>query len=177
MNKGILFFLILTLISCTRHVYNNEKYFDCDQNIDFLKDTDKKYLIFEVLKHAAVEKNDTMDSRLIRDQNKIYILNTYYDHNTNSRIEFSPMEIPYQIGQVQFCMKSEKELQIIAKKTNDFRFLCLGGMNIDGDTAIISTYWQGTTKPYGLSGEGYTLRFKKIKGEWIYDTTISYISA
>ena len=180
MRKIILLIFIFSMLSCSKKLYTDIKYFDCNKMSDFKADTDKKQLIYAILERAVVSKKDIPDYRLITDKINIYVNNISYSEfsgglNKPQEISIDPKEVPTEIGIVRFCVKSKMEIQAIADKTNNFLYLTLGNININEDTAKIglSNNWVVRKKNNGkygiMSGGGYILTFKKINGSWIFD--------
>ncbi|HBY69540.1 MAG TPA: hypothetical protein DEG69_18410 [Flavobacteriaceae bacterium] len=182
MKKIIFFFFIVSIVSCGRPFYTNSNYFNCAKNNTYEANTDKKQLIYAILERAVVSKKDIPDYQLISNKNKIYINNVSYTRffggmTKPNESQVFVSEIPSTIGDVQFCLKSESELQAIANKTDDFLYLTLGSIKITDETAKIglSNSWIVKKRNKGkyvmMSGGGYILTFKKVNGEWVFDET------
>jgi len=160
--------------------YSDAKYFNCTKTENYTKDTDKKELIYKILKRAVVDKKDIPDYNLIKDKKKIYINNEYYGalqgEEAKKAMLLDISEIPPEIGEVSFCLKSKTELQTIANKTSDFLYLSFGELKIDGDIATIGieTGWQPkiNSENVYLSGGGYVCQFIKVNGEWKFDKVL-----
>jgi len=75
MRKITILIFIFSMVSCSKKLYTNNKYFDCNITSDFNADTDKKQLIYAILERAVVSKKDIPDYRLITDKMNIYVSN------------------------------------------------------------------------------------------------------
>ena len=175
--------LILSMCSCANKIYTSREYFDCDKKSDFKADTDKKQLIYEILKRAVVSTKDIPDYQLISYINNVVYSKFFggFDKPLESSIERS--EVPNKIGNVQFCVKSKSELQKIADRTDDFLYLTLGNIKIKEDTATIGlmTSWavskENKNKRIMMSGGGYVWEFKKKDGTWKFVKAISHFQS
>jgi hypothetical protein len=180
MKKTTLFILFLLFLFCNRPFYTNNKFFDCKPNSNFVADTDKKILITKILNRAVIEQKDVPSYDLIEDKTKIYISEIYYPDfwNSKEKLVLKKSEIPIQIGNVRFCIKSEAELQKIADQTSDFLYLNLIDIRIEGDTATVglTLFWQSQTdsKIVYLSGGGLICQYIKVNREWIYDKNLRH---
>lgn len=170
--------IIFLFFGCA--TYTDTKFFDCAKTENYKKDSDKKELIYKVLKRAVVDEKDIPDYNLIKDKKKIYIENNYaasiLDEEEMKILPLTSSEIPSEIKGISFCLKSKPELQAIADKTSPFLYLTFKEIKIDGDIAIIgiSNSWQPITKSKVayLSGGGYVLQFKKVNGVWEFDKVL-----
>jgi hypothetical protein len=183
--KNILAFIgFISLFSCAEDTYTSQKYFDCPPTKEFKATTEKQKLIHELLERSVVTLKDLVDYNLLKDKKNIYINRTYYSKFSGAtkadivEYQFENNDVPSQIQDVKFCLKSKDELQKIADNTSDFVFLTFGNIEINGDIATIglATWWQPQSPPKRkayLSGGGYVLQYKKIDGKWIYDKTLS----
>lgn len=172
-------FIIFSFLGCAS--YTDPKFFNCSSAENYKRDSDKKELIYKILKRAVVEEKDVPDSDLIKDKQKIYIENVYYGaflgNEAKKTFPINSSEIPSEINGVSFCLKSKAEMQKIADKTSAFLYLNFAQIKIVGDIATIgiSTNWQPTTnsKVVYLSGGGYVWQFKKINEKWEFDKILS----
>ena len=144
------------MFSCSKKLYTDNKYFDCNETSDFKADTDKKQLIYAILERAVVSKKDIPDYRLITDKTNIYVSNISYSKffgglDKPQEIPIDPKEIPTEIEKVRFCVKSKMEIQAISDKTKDFLYLTLGNIEINAQTANIglSNSWVVSKKNKG----------------------------
>lgn len=180
MKNLLLIFSVLLMVGCASS-YTDKTFFNCPETGTYHKNTDKKELIYQILKRAVVDEKDIPDYSLIKDKQKIYINNVY--HNAPWGVEpkeifsLDTSEIPPEIGGIVFCLKSREELQAIANKTSDFLFLSFQNIEVKDDTATIGidNGWMGqyNDNKVHLSGGGYIWQFKKINGEWVFDKIIS----
>lgn len=181
MKKMLLLILLISLTSCGTKFYTSSNYFDCRQSSDFKADTVKKQLIYKILNRAVVENKDIADYQLIKDKKKIYILENFYSAFSGATMPEScllnPNDIPNQIQDVRFCLKSRNELQKIADKTTPFTYLTFANFKITENIATIgiANEWQAQTNGnvVYMSGGGYVWQFKKIKGSWEFDKILS----
>ena len=78
-----------------------------------MMDTDKKEIIYKILKRAVVEEKDVPDSDLIKDKQKIYIENVYYGaflgNEAKKTFPINSSEIPSEINGVSFCLKFKSD--------------------------------------------------------------------
>jgi len=181
MRTIILLIISISLYNCGTASYTSSNHFDCKQSSDFKADTDRKQLIYMILNRAVVENKDIADYQLIKDKKKIYILDRYYSAFTGPTRPKSYLldsnNIPNQIEDVKFCLKSKNELQKIADETIPFTYLTFANIKINENTATIgiSNGWQAQTNgniAY-LSGGGYVWQFKKVEGTWEFDKILS----
>lgn len=144
-------------------------------------------MIFDILNRATVELKDITDYGLLKDKKNIYINRTYYSRFSAptkadiQEFQFEDSEIPAEIKDVRYCLKSQDELQKIANETSDFVYLTFGNIEFTEDLAQIglATGWQSQTnsKKMYLSGGGYVLQYKKVDGKWVFDKILkSWIS-
>ena len=169
---------ILTILIGGCQNKQNEKQFDYHSisTIEFKADTNKKQLIYEILNQAFVKKKDIPDYDLITNKKKIFICNFYFPNfKKKNRIPLNKSELPKKINDVEFIIKSEKEIQNIADKTNDFLYSTIKHLEIKGNKAKIglSNFWVMSKKNKGkyafMSGGMYVLNFTKINGRWVFD--------
>jgi D-ribose pyranose/furanose isomerase RbsD len=149
---------------------------------EFKADTNKKQLIYEILNRAFVEKKDVPGYNLIKNKKKIYICNLYLPNfEKRNKIHLNQSEIPSKINEVEFVIKSEKEIQNLANETNDFLYSTIKHLEINGKKAKIglSNYWVMSQKNKGkyafMSGGMYILNFKKINGRWTFDENAEHL--
>ncbi|QTD39153.1 hypothetical protein JL193_07920 [Polaribacter batillariae] len=159
-------------------------------------DSDLKELVYKSLQRAVVVEKDIQEYQSIWKKNRIYVLNRFQLNETlvlskfdsvknayeiNSKKDYKYLkldEIPNEIGNVAFCLKSKSELQKIADKTReDFLFLSFSMIKIEKETATIkiNNTWKVSkhSKKIYLSGGGYTCKYQKINGEWKFNKIIS----
>jgi hypothetical protein len=144
---------------------------------------ERQAIIKKILTRALVDEKDIPDYHLIEDKSHIYILATGYSHflgNTETFI-VNEDDVPNKIKDVQFCLKSEAELQKIADNTYPFLYLTLGEFTLEGDIATIGLIngWQRqkNSKIIFLSGGGYVWKLKKINGDWTFtDIVVNFQS-
>ena len=181
----------LLLLSCGAGRYTSSAYFDCDNKAAGGEMSDRQMLYHKILERSVVVKKDITEYASIADKKRIYVSDTVYSTFFSTTIGGSDIEkrklhlsdIPGRIGDVRFCLKSKAELQEIANAAGDFMYLTIEDAVIAGDTAIvgIANMWmqQDATKPWMqkdngkekyiyMSGGGYTLKFVKVNGEWIF---------
>jgi hypothetical protein len=155
-------------------------------------DSDLKELIYKSLKRATVTNKDIPDYRLIWKKHRIYVLNEYQTDKTkfssnedwNKSLSFlNPNDIPNQIENVSYCLKSKVDLQRIADRTwEDFLYISFSLIKIEGNQATIKidNSWnvsKHTKDKVYMSGGGYTCVYKKINGKWEFEKiTSSWIS-
>tara|TARA_R100000306_G_C4345769_1_gene127575 strand:- start:24 stop:473 length:450 start_codon:yes stop_codon:yes gene_type:complete len=148
-------------------------------------DSDKKELIYKILKRAVVEEKDIPDYSLINDKKKIYIqdlwIESFWSEKPPKTFLVRSTEIPPQINGVSFCLKSKSEMQIIADNTSGFTYLTLGVIKIDNNSATIGIDHGFQTKTNSnkviLAGGGYVWQFKKVNGEWMFDKILSHFQS
>ena len=185
MKKITLLILLLIMFSCAKKIYTSNEYFNCNKPVDFKIDTDKKQLIYKILNRAIITNRDIPDYQMIKDKKKIYILDTYYSaffgETEIKSYPLNPANIPNQIGNVKFCLKSKTELQKIADKTEPFTYLTFAKININENIATIGidNGWQGQTNgnTVYMSGGGYIWQFKKMNGTWEFDKILSHFQS
>jgi len=191
MKKVILFFSIVIFTSCSRPLYLKDRHFDCAESV-FEMDSDLKELIFKSLKRAVVTEKDIPDYQLIWIKHRIYVENEYQKNKSDITSEedwqasvsyLKSNEIPSQIEDVSFCLKSKPELQKIADRTwENFLHLSFRLIKIEGREATvkIDNTWivsKHTKKKFFLSGGGYTCVYMKVNGKWQFEKiTMSWIS-
>ena len=173
----------MVLAGCSRPLYIKDKHFNCLQK-EYNMDSDLKELIYKSLKRATVTNKDIPDYRLIWKKHRIYVLNEYQKDRTNfasnedwnkSLSFLAPNEIPNQIENVSYCLKSKAELQRIADKTwEDFLYISFRLINIDGNRATIKIENTWNVSKHNkdtvfMSGGGYTCFYKKINGKWEFE--------
>jgi len=182
MQKWIITILSITLIISCRPYYIKDKHFDC-QVTNYQTDTDIKELIYRSLKRAVVTEKDIPDYILFWKKHRIYVANLYQ----TELMEFNdsaqwlrkasylfPDEVPPNIRNVQFCLKSKEELQKIANKTReDFLHLSFSLIKIEDKKATvkIDNSWvtHKNSKIGYLSGGGYTAIYIKVDGSWRFN--------
>jgi len=130
------------------------------------------------LSRAVVNQKDIPDYKSIWDKSKIYVLNEYLTKEPSEltsagegREQFEPNEVPMQIGDIRFSLKTKEELQTIANRSGqDFMFLAFRAIIIDGDEAIVwlSNSWmvKERSKHFYTSGGYYKLQFRKNRDKW-----------
>lgn len=187
MYKLCLLILLLPFFSCGRQIatpkYTQAQFFNCPSNDAYQADTDFKQLVYTALEMALVEQKDIPDYRLVKDTTKFYVLDTYFKkqerqrHYAGPKIHwsepFTSTDVPTQIGEVQFCLKSEEELQTIANRTGKFLYISIGDVDIKEDSAVMGIHisWkreQGS-RVISMSGGGVIRHFKKVAGKWMLD--------
>jgi hypothetical protein len=189
MRKWIFFISIIALSSC-RPYYIKDRHFDCKVN-EYQGDSDIKELIYRSLKRAVVAEKDIPDYVLYWKKHKIYVSNAYQTKKTEvintdqwmSEASFlSVGDVPPDINNVEFCLKSKDELQRISNRTREnFLHLSFRLIQINGSKATIKidNTWvthKNSQKIY-LSGGGYTAIYNKIDGVWRFESIItSWIS-
>ncbi|MGF1636853.1 MAG: hypothetical protein ACFCUU_07250 [Cyclobacteriaceae bacterium] len=150
-------------------------------------DTDLKELVYKSLKRAVVVEKDIPDYRPIWKKHRIYVANEYQTDKSkfvsqsdwdNSVSYLNPNEIPFKINDVNFCLKSEKELQQISDRTwEDFLHLSFSLIKIEGNKATIQidNTWivSKHSKKVYLGGGGYECVYKKTNGVWEFEKIIS----
>ncbi len=182
MRKITFLIFIFSVLSCSKKLYTDNKYFDCNKTSSFKADTDKKQLIYAILKRAVVSKKDIPNYRSITNKKNIYVNDISYSKffdglNEPQQILIDQKEIPTEIENIRFCVKSEMDMQVIADKTDNFLYLTLGNIEINGEAAKIglSNSWVMSKKNKGkyliMNGGGYVLTFKKANGKWVFDKT------
>lgn len=179
MKKLKLLIILAMFSSCSPKAYTDSIFFDCRDKQGQNLNSDKSILIFQALNKSVVEDKDVADYGLIKDKKKLYVLDKWYSSffgTTEDEVKKYPLsadEVPSRISSVEFCLKSEQELQEIADKTSAFIYLSIGDIEITGDIAKvgIATGWKGKSgsKTAYLSGGGYVLQYKKINGDWVFD--------
>jgi hypothetical protein len=168
-------FILFLSVGCTKFPHTNQRYFTCpSKKENELLSTDRQAIIRKLLTRAVVVEKDIPDYALIKDKSHIYILETGHSYlmgNTETFI-VKEDEIPTRIKDVEFCLKSEAELQSIADNTYPFLYLTLVEFTLAGDSATIglNNGWQGqkNSKTVFLSGGGYVWKLKRINGNWIF---------
>lgn len=178
--KKLILFLVILISSCSRPLYIKDKHFNCNQK-EYKIDSDLKELIYKSLKRAVVIEKDIPDYRLLWKKHRIYISNEYQTHKThftsekswnNSLSYLNSNHVPSKIDNVNFCLKSRKELQKISNRTwEDFLHISFDLIKIEGDTATvkINNTWITSNKHPNkiyLSGGGYITIFKKENNKW-----------
>lgn len=182
MKKLKLLIILAVFSSCSPKAYTDRIFFDCRDRQGQSLNSDKSILIFQALHKSVVEDKDVADYKLIKDKRKIYVLNKWYSSffgPTKDEVKEYPLsadDVPSRISDVEFCLKSEQELQEIADKTSAFMYLSFGDIEITGDIAKvgIATGWKGKSdsKTVYLSGGGYVLQYKKINGDWVFEKVL-----
>jgi len=160
-------------------MYTSTSYFDCKSSKDFELKTDRQKIIYHLLEKAVVTEKDIPDYGLHKNKSQFYVLNKeikrinkapFYDY-----VPLAKNEMPTKIGAVSFCWKTQNELQTIADETNDFLYLSLGEIQINGNKASVrlNNEWITSEKNKGkytyMSGGGYELPLIKEDNEWIID--------
>ncbi len=181
--KNFLFLLFL-LGGCVKFPHTSQRYFTCHvKKKNELLSMDRQAIIKKILTRAVVDEKDIPDYPLIEDKSHIYILATGYSHFLGDTETFIVNEddVPNKIKDVQFCLKSEAELQKIADNTYPFLYLTLGEFTLEGDIATIGLIngWQPqkNSKTIFLSGGGYVWKLKKINGDWTFtDIVVNFQS-
>ncbi len=180
-NFLLLFFL---LVGCAKFPHTSQHYFTChSKKGNEPLSMERQAIIKKILTRALVDEKDIPDYHLIEDKSHIYILATGYSHflgNTETFI-VNEDDVPNKIKDVQFCLKSEAELQKIADNTYPFLYLTLGEFTLEGDIATIGLIngWQRqkNSKIIFLSGGGYVWKLKKINGDWTFtDIVVNFQS-
>lgn len=150
-------------------------------------DSDIKELIYKSLKRAVVEERDIAAYNLIWKKHRIYVANEYQQEKATFKSQedwdksvsyLNPDQIPSEIGDVRFCLKSNQELQKIANRTwEDFLHISYDLIKINGDKAIvrINNWWMSSkhSKVVYLSGGGYESIYRKIDGVWKFERKTS----
>jgi len=187
--------LIIILTSCSRPLYIKDKHFE-RENVDYKIDSDLKELVYKAIQRAVVTEKDIQEYNSIWKKHRIYVLNQYeinepliipkFDsvnnsYKINSKRNWKYLkssEIPSEIGNVSFSLKSKSELQKIADKTwEDFLYLSFSIIKIEGKSATIkiNNTWKVSkhSKKVYLSGGGYTCIYKKINRKWEFEKITS----
>ena len=185
MHKAILFIPVILLFSgCASLKPTSHSYFDCARTNSFDPLDDKHGLILEILKKAVITDKDIPDYRFIDDKKRIYVVDTTPDNFfrfieggvevSKERLDFD--DIPPKIQSVHFCLKTPDELAEIAAQTDDFIYLAIGNVKVDGRVGRIgiSSNWQtpkGSSRTY-LSGGGYIAEFVKEADAWKFSSIL-----
>ena len=179
--------LLLTILCCTlgcvKKEHTDASFFDCHLKAPKVR-TDKQELIYLVLERGLVTDKAVTDYRLIRKKKKMYVQKEVFgsegiaiaNSEVNGPADVSPLseqDVPHRIGEVEFCLKSQDELQKIVERTNPFVSISLGHFILQDSIALIAiaTGWQSTkmSKVIYMSGGGGIWQYRKAKGKWQFE--------
>lgn len=179
MKRIIPLLVLFSFIGCSPKLYTHKSYFDCEPPNTFEIKTDRQKIIYHLLEKAVVSEKDIPDYGLHKNKTRFYVLDKeLISLNKAPHWEYKPIdnaEKPMRIQNVEFCWKSKEVLQEIANKTDDFLYLALQDIQIQGNKATvkINNNWLTSAKNRGkyihMSGGGYMLQLIKEDNEWILD--------
>lgn len=184
MHRILTIAMVIIALGCQPLKPTSHRYFNCKPSSDFDPSGDKQGLIYQILKKALIEDKDLPEFKFILDKTQIYIVKETpedFFKYTEEGIEIineplTASDIPFSIGDINFCLKSKTELGEIAKHTEDFIYIALGSFRSDGKIGRIgiSTNWQAPPESghVHLTGGGYVAEYVKEAEQWKFSSIL-----